>query len=103
MSVDNSNSNVWTVAEARAKLGEVIERALSGKPQTITRKGRSAVMIVAAEECERSPKCAGNLASIASSIAGRDWDALSRLVGIDDVFPGRCPGLKLESPVGARM
>jgi prevent-host-death family protein len=62
MSVDNSNTNVWTVAEAGAKLSEVIERALSGEPQTITRKGRSAVVIVAAEEWERKSKRAGNLA-----------------------------------------
>ena len=62
MSVDNSNTKVWTVAEARAKLGEVIERALSGQPQTITRNGRSAVMVVAAEKSERKPKRAGNLA-----------------------------------------
>jgi prevent-host-death family protein len=62
MSVDNSNINVWTVAEVGAKLSEVIERALSGEPQTIRRKGRSAVVIVAAEEWEPKSKRAGNLA-----------------------------------------
>jgi prevent-host-death family protein len=57
VSVDNSNTNVWTVAEARAKLSEIIERARSGEPQTVTRK-----VIVAAEEWERKSKRAGNLA-----------------------------------------
>jgi len=56
------NSDTWTVAEAKAKFSEVIERAKSGGPQTITKNGRTAVVIVAAEEWERKTKRAGNLA-----------------------------------------
>jgi len=52
----------WTVAKAKAKLSEVIERALSDGPQTITRNGRTAVVVVAAEEWERKVKRTGNLA-----------------------------------------
>ncbi len=52
----------WTVAEAKAKLSEVIERAQSGGPQTITRNGRTAVIVVDAEEWERKTKRTGNLA-----------------------------------------
>jgi prevent-host-death family protein len=52
----------WTVAEAKAKFSEVIARARSGGPQTITRNGRVAVVVVAAEEWERKTKRAGNLA-----------------------------------------
>jgi prevent-host-death family protein len=55
-------TDTWTVAEAKAKFSEVIERAKSGGPQTITRNGRLAVVIVAAEEWERKTKRAGNLA-----------------------------------------
>lgn len=51
----------WTVAEAKAKLSEVIDLAQSRGPQTITRNGRTAVMIVAAEEWERKTKRIGNL------------------------------------------
>jgi predicted nucleic acid-binding protein len=36
-------ADTWTVAEAKAKLSEVIERAQSGGPQTITRNGHTAV------------------------------------------------------------
>ena len=36
------NTGTWTVAEAKAKFSEVIERAQSGGPQTITRNGRTA-------------------------------------------------------------
>ncbi|MGA8153052.1 MAG: type II toxin-antitoxin system Phd/YefM family antitoxin [Terriglobales bacterium] len=52
----------WTVAEAKAKFSEVLERARSEGPQTITRKGRTAAVIVAAEEWERKTHRAGNLA-----------------------------------------
>lgn len=52
----------WTVAEAKAKLSEVIERAQSGGPQTITKNGRTAVVVVDAEEWERKTKRTGNLA-----------------------------------------
>lgn len=52
----------WTVAEAKEKFSEVIERARSGGPQTITRNGRPVVVVVAAEEWERKTKRSGNLA-----------------------------------------
>ena len=56
------NADTWTVAEAKAKFSEVIERARSGAPQTVTRNGRTAVVVVAAEEWERKLKRAGSLA-----------------------------------------
>jgi len=52
----------WTLAEAKAKFSLVVEQARSQGPQTITRHGRSAVVLVAAEEWERKTKRAGNLA-----------------------------------------
>jgi prevent-host-death family protein len=52
----------WTVAEAKAKFSEILERAMSEGPQTITRRGRTAAIVVGAEEWERKTKRAGNLA-----------------------------------------
>ncbi|HET9743877.1 MAG TPA: type II toxin-antitoxin system Phd/YefM family antitoxin [Terriglobales bacterium] len=52
----------WTVAEAKAKFSEVIERAQSDGPQTITRNGHKAAVIVAPEEWERKTKRCGSLA-----------------------------------------
>ena len=52
----------WSVAEAKAKLSAVIDRALTDGPQTIARKGRPAVVVVAAEEWERKTRRVGNLA-----------------------------------------
>ena len=52
----------WTVAEAKAKFSEVLEKARSDGPQAITRHGRAAAVVVAAEEWERKTKRNGNLA-----------------------------------------
>ena len=57
-----TNTHTWTVAKAKAKFSELIDRARSGGPQTITRNGRTAVVIVGAEEWERKTKRTGNLA-----------------------------------------
>jgi len=56
------SAHSWTVAEAKAKFSEVIEKAQSDGPQTITRHGRRAAVIVAAEEWESKTKRKGNLA-----------------------------------------
>jgi len=55
-------AQIWTVAEAKAKFSEVIDRAVSEGPQTITRKGRRAAVLVGAEEWERKTARVGNLA-----------------------------------------
>jgi prevent-host-death family protein len=54
--------STWTVADAKAKLSEVIDLAQSRGPQIITRNGRTAVVIVSSEEWERKTKRRGNLA-----------------------------------------
>ncbi len=46
----------WSVADAKAHLSEVIELAIHHGPQTITRRGKTAVVMVAAEEWERRSK-----------------------------------------------
>jgi prevent-host-death family protein len=57
-----ANERIWAVAEAKARFSEVIDRALSEGPQTITRKGREAVVVVSAAEWKRKTKRKGNLA-----------------------------------------
>ena len=54
--------STWTVAEAKARFSEVIERAGSQGPQTITRNGRIAAVVVSAAEWERKTRRTGNLA-----------------------------------------
>jgi len=55
-------TDTWTVAEAKAKFSEVIDRAQSEGPQVVTRSGRRSVVIVAADEWERKTRRVGNLA-----------------------------------------
>jgi len=57
----------WTVAEAKARFSEVIEKAKSDGPQAITRNGRKAVVVVSSEEWERKTKRKGNLAEFFAS------------------------------------
>jgi prevent-host-death family protein len=57
----------WTVAEAKAKFSEVLDRAQSDGPQTITRNGRKAAIVVAAEEWERKTARHGSLAEFFAS------------------------------------
>jgi len=62
MSISDGHTNLWTVAEAKAKLSRVIEDAQTRGPQTITRRGRRAAVVVDAEEWERRTQRAGTLA-----------------------------------------
>ena len=64
----------WALAEAKARFSEVIDRALADGPQTITRNGQKAVVIVSAEEWQRKTKRKGNLAEFfaASPLRGSD-------------------------------
>jgi prevent-host-death family protein len=52
----------WTVAEAKAKFSELIERAQARGPQTITRNGKTTAVVVSAEEWQRKTKRKGTLA-----------------------------------------
>ena len=60
-------ADIWTVAEAKAKFSEVIDRALKKGPQTVTRHGRTAAVVVAVEEWERKARRTGNLAEFLAS------------------------------------
>jgi prevent-host-death family protein len=53
--------DIWTVAEAKAKFSEVLDRAVSDGPQTITRNGKTTAVIVSAEEWARRAKREGTL------------------------------------------
>lgn len=55
-------SAAWTVAEAKARFSEIIDKAAAEGPQTVTRRGRKAVVIVDAEEWERKTRRSGSLA-----------------------------------------
>ena len=52
----------WTVAEAKAKFSELIERARDAGPQTITRNGRTAAIVVSPDEWKSRTERVGTLA-----------------------------------------
>src|SRR5262249_24311583 len=62
-----AHSKVWTVADAKAHLSQVIERARARGPQLITRNGKKAVVVVSVEEWERKARRRGNLAEFFAS------------------------------------
>lgn len=52
----------WPVADAKARLSELIENAIAAGPQTITRNGRPAAVVVSVAEWTRKSRRKGNLA-----------------------------------------
>lgn len=67
-------ANSWTVANAKAKLSEVIQQAQTAPP--ITRNGQPSVVVVSAEEWERKTMRKGTLAQflIESPLRGTELD-----------------------------
>jgi len=56
------STHTWTVAEAKAKFSELLDKAKSQGPQKITKHGRTTAVVVAAEEWDRKAERRGNLA-----------------------------------------
>ena len=65
----------WTLAGAKARLSEVVDRAQAG-PQIITRNGKPRAVIVSAEEWARKTVRKGTLAEflLASPLRGADLE-----------------------------
>jgi prevent-host-death family protein len=61
------DTDIWTVAQAKAKLSEVIDSACTHGPQVITRNGRRTAIVVSAEEWERKTRRSGSLADFFKS------------------------------------
>jgi prevent-host-death family protein len=57
----------WPVTVAKARFSEMIDRALTEGPQTITRYGQRTVIVVSAAEWERRTRRQGNLADFFAS------------------------------------
>lgn len=74
----STETSVWSVAQAKAKLSEVMDRAMEHGPQRVTKNGRDAVVIVSIEE----------------------WDAIvnpkESLAAFFDRSPVRALGIELE-------
>ncbi len=65
-------TDIWTVAQAKAKLSEVLDQAATHGPQIITRTGRKTAVIVSVSEWERRTQRAGSLAAFFAASPLRD-------------------------------
>jgi prevent-host-death family protein len=70
-----ASGGAWTLAGAKARLSELVERAQAG-PQVITRNGKPSAVVVSVEEWERKTARKGTLAEflLASPLRGTDLD-----------------------------
>lgn len=60
-------NSAWSMTEAKARFGQLVEKTRSDGPQTITRRGRRTAVVVAAEEWDRKTRRSGNLAEFFAS------------------------------------
>ena len=68
----SQSTRSWTLADAKARLSQVVDNALKQGPQVITRHGRKAVVVVSAEEWERRTQRKGTLADFFAASPLRD-------------------------------
>ena len=52
----NASERVWSLQEAKSKFSEVVRRAQTEGPQTVTVHGKAAVVIAAASEVGKAPR-----------------------------------------------
>ena len=45
---------MWTLQDAKARFSAVVDAALAGEPQAVTRRGKPAVVVVGVEEWART-------------------------------------------------
>ena len=57
----------WSVVDAKARLGELLDHAISDGPQAITRRGREIAVVVSAEEWRKKTSRVGSLAEFLAS------------------------------------
>jgi prevent-host-death family protein len=80
----------WLVKDARAHLGDVLDRARGGEPQRIARRGRDAFILVT--EAEWARRCSGSLVQAPSQLPS-ELLARSPLTSEEwqEVLPKRSP------------
>jgi prevent-host-death family protein len=69
---DLVHERAWSVAEAKARLSELLDHAVSDGPQAITRRGREVAIVVSTEEWHRKSSRSGSLAEFLAKSPLRD-------------------------------
>ncbi|WID95602.1 type II toxin-antitoxin system Phd/YefM family antitoxin [Bosea vestrisii] len=72
----SASKTSWSVANAKARFSELIDKAKSEGPQTVTRNGKPTVMLVSVEEWEKRTAPKGTLLEFLqnSPLRGADLD-----------------------------
>jgi prevent-host-death family protein len=83
----------YPLHEARAEFSKLVERALKGEPQRVTRYGKEAVVIVSEADWDNGPKRAATLGDLLADFAGEH--------GYDDVLGLGEPIAKQDRPLGS--
>ncbi len=66
--------NVWQLQEAKNQLSLVVENALTRGPQTITRHGEPAVVVVSANDYRKTKRRKKNILELFEPIRGLELD-----------------------------
>jgi prevent-host-death family protein len=67
-----AHDQAWSVADAKARLSELLDRAISDGPQAITRRGREIAVVVSVEEWRKKSSRSGSLAEFLAAYPLRD-------------------------------
>ena len=86
----------YPLNEARAEFSKVVDRALAGEPQRVTRYGKEAVIIVAESDWLSRPRSAATLGDLLADFAERpgsedelfDRPALTQMRPLGSDFEG---------------
>jgi prevent-host-death family protein len=69
---DVPHDRAWSVADAKARLSELLDRAINNGPQAITRRGREIAIVVSIEEWHKKSSRSGSLAEFLAASPLRD-------------------------------
>ena len=69
---DVAHDHPWSVADAKARLSELLDQAINNGPQAITRRGREIAIVVSVEEWHKKTSRSGSLAEFLAASPLRD-------------------------------
>jgi prevent-host-death family protein len=69
---DTEHFRAWSVADAKARLSELLDHAISDGPQAITRRGTEVAIVVSVDEWHKKSSRVGSLAEFLAASPLRD-------------------------------
>jgi antitoxin Phd len=64
---------MWTLQDAKNRFSSVVDAALAGRPQHVTRRGKAAVVVVSADEFARLNAVAGEFERAPAQPRDVEW------------------------------